>query len=115
MNIRELVKEAHGTSVRKGWYDGGAEAFNVPEKLALVHSEISEALEEYRNHRVGHLGDIRFEGDNLKPEGFAVELADAVIRIGDLCGAMGIDLAEALEVKMRFNKTRPHRHGGKRC
>lgn len=49
-----------------------------------------------------------------KPIGTAVELADALIRIFDLCGFYGIPLEEALLVKMQYNKTRPYRHGGKK-
>lgn len=46
-----------------------------------------------------------------KPEGIAVELADAVIRIADLCGALGIDLEEVIAKKMGYNESRPYRHG----
>lgn len=46
-----------------------------------------------------------------KPEGVAVELADAVIRIADLCGHLGIDLEAAIALKMDYNETRPFKHG----
>lgn len=46
-----------------------------------------------------------------KPEGVAVELADAVIRIADLCGHLGIDLEAAIDLKMAYNETRPFKHG----
>jgi NTP pyrophosphatase (non-canonical NTP hydrolase) len=52
------------------------------------------------------------EGER-KPTGFGVELADAVIRILDICGIYGIDLEKVLMEKMEFNKTRSYRHGGK--
>lgn len=48
-----------------------------------------------------------------KPEGVAVELADAVIRIADLCGHLGIDLEEVIEIKMAYNEGRPYKHGKK--
>lgn len=51
---------------------------------------------------------------NKKPEGAAVELADAVIRIADLCGHLGIDLDAVIEEKMAYNADRPYKHG-KRC
>jgi len=51
------------------------------------------------------------EGD--KPVGFAVELADTLIRICDLAESAGIDLNAALKIKMNYNATRPWRHGGK--
>lgn len=44
-----------------------------------------------------------------------IELADAIIRILDYCGYAGIDIDAAVERKHEYNKTRPYRHGGKRC
>lgn len=49
-----------------------------------------------------------------KPEGIAIELADAVIRILDYCGHVGIDIEKAIEIKHEYNKTRPYKHGGKK-
>ncbi len=46
-----------------------------------------------------------------KPEGFPMELADCVIRIGDICGREGIDLQACIEEKMAFNASRPYKHG----
>ena len=54
-------------------------------------------------------------GYELKPEGFPTELADVVIRVGDLAGRLGIDLAAVIGEKMAYNITRPYRHGGKRA
>ncbi len=80
----------------------------IPIKLALVHSEVSEALEGYRkNANDDHLPD--------RPS-VEVELADAVIRIFDIAGALDLDLAGALVEKLRYNQTREARaaDGGKR-
>jgi NTP pyrophosphatase (non-canonical NTP hydrolase) len=76
-------------------------------KLALVHSEVSEAVECAR------CGLLEWYEEDGKPEGMVVELADAVIRIADLCEALGLDLESAIELKHEYNKTRSHRHGGK--
>jgi NTP pyrophosphatase (non-canonical NTP hydrolase) len=110
--ITDLVRHAHGTSREKGWWDDVPDVVaTIPEKIALMHSELSEALEEFRKP---DFVPTKIYFADAKPEGFAIELADAVIRIADLCGALGIDLNDALERKMAFNLTRPQRHGGKR-
>jgi NTP pyrophosphatase (non-canonical NTP hydrolase) len=71
----------------------------VAEKLCLIHSEVSEAME---GHRKG-LRDDKLPHRSM----LEVELADAVIRIGDLCGALGLDLGGAIAEKMAFNAVRP--------
>ena len=123
MTLYDIIHDAHDTAKAHGWWDGfyspglfgdqidrGAVLATVPEKLCLVHSEVSEALEDYR---VGRLTTtLREDG---KPEGLPSELADVVIRIADLCGALDIDLQAEVAAKLAYNKTRSHRHGGKVC
>ena len=84
MDINKLIEKSHNIAISKGWWD---EEREIPELIALIHSELSEALEEYRT---GENLDIRYE--NNKPEGFVVELADVLIRIFDLSGKYKIDL-----------------------
>lgn len=114
MHLKDICNEAHATSVSKGWYDdpetGLVMRLNVGMRIALVHSELSEALEVWRDGKM-FLDTILVR--NGKPEGFGIELADAVIRICDLAAAEGIDLEHCVIEKMAYNKTRPHRHGGK--
>lgn len=117
MDLIELVKQAHSMARTKGFWDGQMRMSGPPSaevlgaKLALIHSEVSEALECVRDGDMrGHLAADP-EG---KPEGLPYELADVVVRVADLCGALGIDLDEAVRTKMAFNATRQHRHGGRR-
>ncbi|GAA4827829.1 hypothetical protein GCM10023310_00620 [Paenibacillus vulneris] len=105
-SITEMVKFAHQNAIDKGWYE---EPRTFGEMIALMHSELSEALEDHRNG-YGYR-EIYYEGE--KPCGIPVELADTVIRIFDTCGHLGIDLESAIRIKMAYNATRPKRHGGK--
>lgn len=106
MNINDMAAEAHQTSKDKGWYENQR---TFGDLIALQHSELSEALEEYRAGRAAT--EIYYEGK--KPCGIPIELADLLIRVGDMAHASGIDLEGAVLLKMNYNKTRPHRHGGK--
>lgn len=109
--IINLMARCWSTAEDKGWNEDKPQ---LVEMLMLTVSELSECLEEYRN---GHtLSEIYFEpvGEDYKPEGIAVELADAVIRIFHMCYQLEIPLVEAMDVKMNFNDKRPYRHGGKK-
>lgn len=116
MTIAELIREAHATAVEKGWWERDRP---FSEGIALMHSELSEALEDWRKWGMDPskfiIGPNRGEpcGEDAVVAGLAVELADVLIRIGDWCGKHGIPLEDALRAKMAYNKTRPHRHGGK--
>lgn len=106
MKINELVKRAHETAVKHGFWEAAPE---IGTSIALIHSELSEVLEEARAGNP----NVYYNTGSDKPEGIAVELADAVIRIADLCGHLGVDLDRIISDKMDYNDTRPYKHGKK--
>lgn len=108
MTINELVHQSYSLAKEKGWHD---QPRSILEALALVHSEVSEAVEEVRAGNDPREISYAENPKRLKPLGLPIELADAVIRIADLCGELGIDLEKAIEIKHQYNRTRPYRHG----
>lgn len=149
--IRELQKQVHRNAVSKGWWEcqlcngvGEIPGFghrgtlgdcpqcnatgkhrNLGESMALIHAEVSEALEAARApddilhcDKCNGLGADLVTCGKCKGHGIAMggnrmaeELADVVIRIMDLCEAEGFDLQDTIKSKMAYNATRPHRHG----
>ena len=105
INLNEFAKEVHNNAVEHGWWEDDR---GFGEVIALCHSELSEALEEYRDDQ----GFLYYNGE--KPEGIAVELADCIIRILDYCGMHDVDIEEILLDKHEYNKSRPYKHGGKK-
>lgn len=106
--FNELAKEIHQNAVEHGWWD---EPRTFGEIVALCHSELSEALEEFRAGR--DMVWYANKDEKTKPEGIAVEMADCIIRILDWVGKENIDMDAIVLEKMDYNKTRPYRHGGK--
>ena len=103
-DINKLRDEIHMNAVEHGWWD---EERSIPEVIALCHSELSEALEAYRE------GQPMVWINDGKPDGIAVEMIDCVIRILDWCGKEGIDVNETITLKHMYNVTRSYKHGGK--
>lgn len=100
--ITAAVDLCHGASRAAGWYTdlatGEPLVRNVPEMIALIHSEISEALEGVRKNK---------QDDHLPHrKSVEVELADALIRIFDLAGYLKLDLGGAVIEKMDYNAHR---------
>ena len=136
ISLNDLSEDVHQNAVDHGWWD---EPRSFGEVIALCHSELSEALEEYRAGRPNvwfaceeiksdpHVCDPKDEWEcteyhgqadckhrGSKPEGVAVEMIDCIIRILDWCGKEGVDVDALLAMKHEYNKTRPYKHGGKK-
>ncbi len=102
INLTDLQQEAHAIAKDRGWWD---EERTFGDCIALVHSELSEALEAYRDIglatenpvRKTVTGEVLYERHLHKPEGVASELADVVIRVADMAEWLKVDLAQARE------------------
>lgn len=110
MNLNELASQVHQANI-KWWQDihtGQPMQRNKGELLAMIHSEISEALEGERKNLMD---------DKLPHRRMAeVELADAIIRILDYAGGFGYDLQGAFEEKLAYNATRAdHTHEARKA
>lgn len=132
MRIDDVARSAHRNSVRHGFWDdvdGGEGCFRptreqIVERLALIVCEATEAVEALRENVPDALetpdgrrlpydparGPATAPPDG-KPVGPASELADVVIRAFDLMEGLGYDVGAVLHMKMRYNRTRPYRHG----
>lgn len=119
--IRALQKRIGEANAANGWHER-AEALKAAgdkeglldhafAKLFLVVTELSEAGEEARDGR--DWNEVYYKSGSSKPEGFGVELADALIRIFDTADILDIDLAAAIDVKLRANAKRGYKHGGR--
>ncbi len=132
LSISDLQALAYNQSADKGFHDnepveGRALLSLNAERVALMHSELSEALEELRSgrpanqtyypeaDRLSESGGTPAEARvRFKPEGVPSELADVVIRVLDFCGANDIDLESMITEKLAYNASRSRMHGGKK-
>ena len=97
---RQIAADIYKTAITNGFWENP----NDGEKIALMHSELSEALEALRHKNP----------PSEKAEGFSnleEELADVVIRIMDYAQHNNLDIASAILSKHRYNTGRPFKHG----
>jgi len=95
MEIKEFCEQAHNAAIKKGfWHDGRP----ISELLMLIVSELGEAYEADRNE---------------DEKNFNEEIADCFIRLGDLVGALDIDIEKEIKKKMKYNEARKYKHGKK--
>lgn len=128
-SVERFTKICHDNSKAKGFWTG-PENDNIPTKIALLHSELSEMLEAYRKGNppcdktktmIADGGKVVecplsvIDGGEIRTlTSIEEEAADVFIRLCDLCGRLGIDLARVAMEKHRYNTSREHMHGGKR-
>lgn len=109
--LNQLTKEIHKNAVDHGFWEEGRD--NFAEKIALIHAEVSEALEEHRAGRENVYFSPSHGAIQSKPEGTAVELIDALIRILDLLATLDVDVDHVVRQKMQYNSSRPYMHDKK--
>jgi NTP pyrophosphatase (non-canonical NTP hydrolase) len=131
LTIAAITAEVREVNIAKGWRapDGGmCPGQTFGDYIALAHSELSEALEAYRDHRLNDAtentcpvvdgacfvhGRGRSTCENPKPEGVGSEFADLLIRLVDMADVFGIDLEAEYRRKVAYNRTRAFQHGGR--
>lgn len=127
--LNELRDSIHKNAVEHGFYDEERKPHSeavrhafTAQKIALIHSELSEALEADRKGKYAVVRNFDFAvedlGESLSEafehhvkDTFEDEIADTIIRLLDLCGAMNINIDKYVEMKMKYNEFRPRKHG----
>jgi NTP pyrophosphatase (non-canonical NTP hydrolase) len=124
-SLTTLANTIHRGNVKRGFYDDPKEVGTV---LMLIVTELAEAMESYRsNNSIASDRMETLEWDSKEDEPFTTEdinqfklvvkdtfedeIADTIIRLFDLCGWMNIDIHKHIMLKLKYNDTRPYKHG----
>lgn len=124
MGLLKLQNEVWKIAEEKGWHE---KEVSFGDFISNCHTELSEAFEIYKTKGpiaipastpfewMEHYSNGKVDMKKVLsiPSGIPIELADVIMRILDFCEEHGINMQEAIQGKMEFNKTREHRHGGK--
>ena len=126
--LNEIRDAIHANSIAKGFWE--EPNTNITEKIMLVVTELSEAVEAMRKLSKEELiseiqgnsatieafdlyGYDHYDFEKFVKDSVGDEFADSIIRILDLCGRLGIDIEGHIKYKMEYNSTRPYLHGKK--
>ena len=103
--IKQWQRRIHKNNVDHGFVHTGE---HIHRALLMAIGEIVEAQNELR---AGHSPRHIYHNLGEKPEGFGIEIADAIIRLLDIAEGEGIDMEHCMELKHEYNVTRPFKHG----
>jgi len=117
--ITDLAKAVYEANKLKGFWDEPVPSF--PEKVMTIVTGLAEAVEAHKNGNHAAPGALEraMAERPFAPSRFQYlvkgmvedKLADAFMRLFDICGQLGIDIGKHIEAKLEYNKTRPYKHG----
>lgn len=109
--LDDLAEAIYDNSENKGFWEEDADhLLEIPRKLALVVSEVVEALDVHRDSYDDSTPDAVIGMTPMQEDDFTEELADIIIRTLDIAGAYGLDLGNAVVAKIEKNLSRPPKH-----